>query len=292
VRESAKPSIFTFDDPVEYLKVRTSRGSDAERKTQHSLAVWARRLGYRSARSLGMILNGTRLPSPKMVERLSRLLALDEREHRYFQLLLEERRALAEHRSTDAIVRALVELRGRRSAAQVIEARAFAVIADWHHLVIRQLLRSTSWSGGMEAISRRLHGRVSGVDVRLAIKRLADLGLVVRRKGRFVATDVALHTKAVAPNAAYRIHHKQMLERAAEAIDQVDPSRRDLSTTTLLVDPARMAEAKDAIRAFREDFIARFECISSKEVYQIAVQFFPHTAPAEAPVDAAEPGTH
>jgi uncharacterized protein (TIGR02147 family) len=274
---ASKISIFSFDDHVAFLQAHADGGIRGGRR-KRSLTVWAKQLGYRSSRSFGMVLNGRRLPSAEMVQSLSRLLRLDEREHRYLELLVERRRAEAKQRPVAAIDGALRDLRRPVTPPTLIDARAFAVIADWHHLVIRQLLRSSTWRGGVAAISKRLGGKVKIEDVRDAIARMARLGLVKRDGGRWIATEASLHTKHDIPSSAYVMHHKQMLARTLEAIDHVASADREMTTTALLCEPARLDEAREMIRAFREDFVARFESTKAKDVFQLAVQFFPHTS--------------
>lgn len=85
--------IFEFDDPIQYLeKAKLQRSGNESNPKRLSAAQWARRLGYRSRRSMGMVLSRKRLPSDDMLERISEYLNHSIQEHRYLQLLFQERR--------------------------------------------------------------------------------------------------------------------------------------------------------------------------------------------------------
>lgn len=55
----------------------------------HNLNNWSKRLGYKSASSLSMVITGERLPSEDMIDRLVKDFKMTGREERYFKLLIE-----------------------------------------------------------------------------------------------------------------------------------------------------------------------------------------------------------
>ncbi len=74
------------DSPQEFISFM--RDDYRRRGKKISLQTWSQRLGYRSTRSLGMLVEGKRLPSTKMIELLAEDYGLLENEKRFLQLLV------------------------------------------------------------------------------------------------------------------------------------------------------------------------------------------------------------
>ena len=71
-------SIFKFEDYRAYLEVyRRMRSESSQDKGR--LEPWSKRLGYRSPRSIAMVIKGQRLPSASLVNRLSQDFKLNDR---------------------------------------------------------------------------------------------------------------------------------------------------------------------------------------------------------------------
>jgi hypothetical protein len=79
-------SVFDFDSHVDFLgAVAAAYLKGARRLT---LDQWVARLGYRSPRSVAMVLKGQRLPSLSLVLAIGRDLKLSRPEQRYLELLV------------------------------------------------------------------------------------------------------------------------------------------------------------------------------------------------------------
>jgi uncharacterized protein (TIGR02147 family) len=117
-----------------------------------------------------------------------------------------------------------------------------------------------------------------------AIQTMLDLGILERdgsRRLRVVKRRIT--TRSDVPDGALRRHHRGMLHRALDSIEEGDFHNRELTSVTLRLDPADVPAAKEAIRRFRDAFHKRFEAEGAGHVYQINIQLFEHTTPAEPP---------
>jgi hypothetical protein len=74
-----KKSIFEFNDYKEFLK-HSQNNHPKRQKRRLSLDEWAARLGYKSPRSVGMILNGLRYPNEQQTRIFVKDLGLGKRE--------------------------------------------------------------------------------------------------------------------------------------------------------------------------------------------------------------------
>ena len=72
-----------------------------------------------------------------------------------------------------------------------------------------------------------------------------------------------------------------MLAKAAEAIDRVPPTERDISAITVSVSPERAKEIKTLIQRTRKEILAIADQDKDPErVMQICIQLFPLTRAA------------
>src|SRR5687768_11524289 len=83
--EERSMSPFAFKDIPEYLEAL--RAPKAARKRPLTLGQLSRHLGYRSPRTIAMVIKGQRKPSLELVERLSTWQCLSIREREYLSVL-------------------------------------------------------------------------------------------------------------------------------------------------------------------------------------------------------------
>lgn len=226
-----------------------------------------------------MVLNGQRLPSVDMVSRISRDLKLSPSDHRYLELIVELER---NQRTGKPVAALLLELETFKkldaTSEHIIEAQRFQAIAEWQHLVIRQLIAADGFANRPELIAKKLRNKITGSQVSKAIQTLlAADSIKLQKDGRLILLDQAIRTKDDVPQEAARLHHQQMLERAKEALAEQDVNEREFSSTCLGFDVARISEAKEDLRAFVNSFKQKYTNYSTGSVAQLNIQLFQHT---------------
>jgi uncharacterized protein (TIGR02147 family) len=121
-----------------------------------------------------------------------------------------------------------------------------------------------------------------------AVATLEQLGLLTRNEnGRLVRGDVSLTTGHEVRAVVVPAYHRQMIERAGAAVDDVPPDERDISALTVCIKAASLSDLKQKIHRFREEMLNRSDSDEQPErVYQLCVQLFPlsKTPPAPARV--------
>ena len=71
-------------------------------------------------------------------------------------------------------------------------------------------------------------------------------------------------------------YHRTMIARAAESIDVIPASQRDISSLVFCIDHHGLAEIKKRVQAFRQEIIERAESEQSPhQVLQLNIQLFP-----------------
>jgi uncharacterized protein (TIGR02147 family) len=275
----APDSIFHYSDHRAFLTDLRARYPGCRRPIR--LDAWAKRLGYRSPRTVAMVLKGQRLPSSHLIQALSADIGLTAPGRRYLELLVKKRRWEKAKRPVDAIERELDEIIPRHVHDLKLDSLAFSLISNWYCLVISRLMGAEGVEPDAKGIARQLRGKVTPGQVRDTLKALVRLGVAVidpdSGRIRLPNPDFSITTQTDIPSASIRRHHSEMLQRALEALEEQPVPVREFTALTLRVDKARMAEMKTWIREFRDRFSGTFGRDRNASVYQLNIQLFEHT---------------
>jgi len=277
--------LFDFTDYKAFL--RASQRKHPVLKRAITTEEWAQRLGFKSPRSVAMIIKGQRYPSPGLTEAISADLKLNTARRRYFELLVLREKNMKEGEKIENVLQEMDAL-NHKVPKKVLNDRSFSLISDWQNLVLRQLVETESFQNDAEWISQRLRGKVSAENVQKAIDSMVENGFLEKKADGtlIVPGKESLWTTTDVPSLAIRRHHAQMMQRAVDALVEQDVSNREFASATLLFNTKRLEEAKEAIRDFQESFNKNFGSEASERVYQLSIQFFEHTS---GPLDASGP---
>lgn len=271
-----KLSVFDFSDYRSYLRSRIVDGTGAGGKKRISLDRLAEKLGYKSPSSLSMILKGDRAPSANLLQELMDHWRLTPPEREYFRLLVQLESAKKKNKDTKVLVDRLQKL-NRKPISFQFSIEDFEHLRDWHFLVIKELAYTVDFRDDPLWISKRLRRKITPSQAKHALEVLEKLSVLTRDSaGNLVPNKGLTETTNDVPSHAIRQHHKGMLLRASEAMDEQPSEKRQITGLTLRVDPAKLPEMKQQIMHFIRTFHADNEA-DSQSVYQLSVQFFEHT---------------
>lgn len=229
-----------------------------ERNPKYSLRSFAKQLEIPSGR-LSELLSGKRRLTLSLVKKIAARLKLDEGQR---SALLRE-----------VIGTSMPALAANPRARLVLDEERFAVIADPIHFTILSLMRTADFRTDEQWIAKRL--KSSPAEVRRALNRLKDLGVLRLAKGNWARTEQSLGTSDGPSSAALRISHRRSLEQAMSTIDGVAAELRDLFSITLAIDPRKLPQARARIRSFAESLEAFLEEGDRTEVYNLNIQLVP-----------------
>lgn len=272
------PSVLNFNNYLDFLKI-VAHEVVSRQGASETLETWAKRLGYKSPSSLSMVIKGNRLPSQELIDAISNDLNLEPIDRDYFQLLVRLEKLRSKGKSTESVLNEIYDLNEIRSNAFHVTHQQFSYISDWYHTAIKQLVSTPGFVEDAEWISKKLRNKVSPAKVRQAIENLLDVGILLRDDaGCLKSSGKGLET----PNdevisSALRNHHRQMLERAKESIDEQTLDQRYLNGLTLKIERSRIPEAKEFITRFMHEFGKEFSSKGTSDIYQLNLQLFEHT---------------
>lgn len=277
-----KVNIFEHSDYSDYLNSYVNRYG----RYSHgpfNLKNWANRLGYRSASSLTMILNKTRLPTYKMINAFAEDFKLNRSERRYFELLIELERRKVSGQPIHELLNEIKRISGF-SEYQKIDVDKFSVVSDWYCYVIKRLVSVKNFKLDIEWMFNKLRKKVPRKNIKTAIESLEKVGMISfdSQKG-FYDHEPKTHTGNDVPSSAIRHHHKGMIERSLEALEEQTIEERFFQSLTICVDKERdLSGACEDIQKFVNQFNRKYSKDGvGKSVYQLNIQFFDHTIEEE-----------
>jgi uncharacterized protein (TIGR02147 family) len=243
---------------IQFQRLLSERLADLKvRNPRYSLRAFAGKLRV-SPGALSGILSGKRKISRELAHRVARNLALGPHE---LDGLLAAFDAKSSPPSPDY---------ARISADQ------FKVIADWWHYGILSLLNTRSFREDPSWIARRL--RIPAREAEAALERLLRLGMLERAPdGSLKRSKPRFETTDGVADASLRQFHAQELELAKRSLEEDPVEIRDITSMTVAIDPAKIEEARKAIRDFQDRICALVGTEPRTEVYKLCVQFFPIT---------------
>jgi uncharacterized protein (TIGR02147 family) len=260
---------------VDYRRVlKEELNMRCEQNPRYSLRAFARDLELSPSR-LSEILNRKQGLSRKAAKKVAERLGYREDEALHFCDLVSIRHARSVREKEDAHLR----LTKRQTYANKderfqLQLDAFKIISDWYHLGILELMKMKSFRSDVKWIARRLG--IPVIQVELAIDRLARVGLLSREDGELKATQADGWIPGGVPSESIRKFHRQVLQKATEAITTQPVSERVLGTHFLTLDKADLPAAAKEIERFQHEFCRKFRTDPNEKdtVYCISMQLF------------------
>lgn len=243
-----------------------------------SQAALLRKSGYQSRSAFSNVTSGRSLPSVRLINVLVDQLGLSDDERIYLHELLNIEKL--EHKGHNARQQRihLTRMNPIYHDQMPLDEAAFRLVADWYCLPIKELVGMPGFKKNLEWIEQRLRHKVKPNEIMKALEALKRLGLIkVTTNGNLVRTVDAITSSIDIPSPAIRHHHRQMMARASESLDELPVDQREVSSITILMEMERMDEAKKELARFRERFRKKYSSPAGTGVAQLNMQLFEHT---------------
>jgi uncharacterized protein (TIGR02147 family) len=252
------------------------------RNSRYSLRAFARDLQFLPSR-LSDVLNGKQGLSAKTASQLAQRLGLSPQETQKFVAMVEAedarsgtKRALAQEQ--------LEQMKTKPSPFQRLDDDVFAVISDWHHFALLELVSLEGFKPNRNWISRRFG--ISPIEAEVALRRCLKLGLLKKEGRRLIPTHVFPAAPSDVSSRAIKKFHSQILEKAGNALYLQALEEREFSANTMAIDPQDLPEMKRELKAFRRQFEQKYKKAKSKRaVYCLSLQFFSLTTELLRPLN-------
>jgi uncharacterized protein (TIGR02147 family) len=271
------PSVYEYVDYRRYLKDHYDARKRQDRK--YSFRFFARRAGLSSSNFLKLVMDGKRNLGPTTIGNFVKALKLGDDEAKFFTDLVAFDQAQTVAERNRAFERVAANRRFRR--ARRLEGPLFRYLTRWYYPAVRELAGRDDFKEEPAWIAKQLTPKITVSQARSALRTLQELGLLVSdESGRLVRGETSLTTGHEVRSVVIPAYHRQMIERAGDAIDKVPPEERDVSALTVCIQASSLADLKHRIHRFREEMLDRCDREQSPEqVYQLCIQLFPLSKP-------------
>ncbi len=250
-----------------------------------SFRLFSKLAGLKSPNFLKLVMDGQRNLGPEWVGRFAEALGLQGEDAAYFADLVVCAQGETVGERSQAFERIAAARRFR--SARRIDALVLDYLSHWYHPAIRELAARRDFREDPRWIAAELEPKIPASVAKQSLQLLLELGLLVRDadSGKVSRGEPTLTTEHEVRSAGAAAFHRQMMERASEAIDSVPRELRDLAALTVCVSSETAARVKARIHQFRESLAELCDAdLDGHAVYQLNVQWFPLSRiPEKAP---------
>ncbi len=225
-----------FKDYREYLSAIYRRTKSYGK--QYSYLSFAAELGFSPTNVIRLTIAGKRDLSERSARRIARALALKETDRLYFLELVRHQssRNLTRRKSS---ARQLANLQQQMTDDEAAKA-AIEYFARWYHPVIREFIKRENGIHSAEEIIGRVYPKISLAEAQEALILLQKLKYIAFDKSTqlYLVNDAAatiVPAQAIANHFAAIQFHREMLDVASQAVDQLSEARREINAMTLIL---------------------------------------------------------
>jgi uncharacterized protein (TIGR02147 family) len=263
-------SIYDFQNYRLFLKEACE-----QMQKEKSLRAIAKDLGFASHSSISMTINGQRNLLPNAVRKIANFFEMDKDESRFLQALVAFNQAQDEQEKL-LFQRQMFSVKGFLKAKPVQSAQ-YQYFSNLLLVLVREIIGLPNEDCSTESILSQLHDQsITAKDIDGALAQLIDLRLVDKSlEGKLFKRDAHIEMPEGMNKGFMYAFHKAVLEKAIESLFLVPGKKREYSATILTFKSERIGEAKECLRNFRNEFIARFsEDSDCDSVSQFSYQLF------------------
>lgn len=255
-------------DYREFLKGKL--GDRMSKNPGYSLRAFARDLHLESAQ-LSDVLNGRYGISKNNAIKIAERLSIQGLERDLFVSSVESFHARSKIVREQASKK-LADLEALNNTDGQITLDTFKVISDWYHFAIVALTGVDEFESKSSWIAKRLGVQVELVDQ--AIERLLRLGILKCENEKWVATEDFFLNATGVPSEASQKFHRQLLEKAIQALSLQTVDERDCANMVFAFDFNEMEDARNEIKAFRRRFVKKYGQGKNTHVYCFGTTFY------------------
>ena len=268
-------SVFQYQSARDYLRDQfaTLKQTDAG----FSARKFCRQTDFGSHALLVMIMRGKRKLTLKQVPALVKGFRLNSEERIYLQTLIQLDNAKSEEEKN--FCKLWLNDINPRKDYRILEIEQYHLIADWIHMAILTLAKIPGLKISAESVyslidPKLTQNKLTLPQVRQAIERLLDLGLLREDGDSLTPTQNSVRTKDDVSSRGAREYHRQVARLGIEALEAQKPDEREFQSFALTIPQGKIPLAKDMIRKFRHQMVQVMESEPGSDVYQCNLQFF------------------
>ncbi len=276
---SAEPNVFDYLDYAHYL--RDYYAWAKERDPSFSHRAFLARADIKGAVYLHRVIHRQRKLNDTFIPNFVRALGLKGKRAEYFKTLVHSCNARPGP-AKDRLVRQLLRLRGSQPTHR-ISNQSLRFYQKWYYPVIRELVVCLDFGDDYNLLANHVVPRITAVQARGAVRYLVRNGFIRKdNNGRYVQTHPTISTGDEVSSTILRNYHRTMLQQSADALDEISPEDRDVTSLTLSVSADNYERIKHEIQRFRKHLLdIASEPQQPQMVCHVGLQLLPRSKKAK-----------
>ena len=240
-----------------------------------SYRSFAKKAGYSSSGLYLDLIRGRKSLTPQMLPKFIAALGLNERESRYFTLMVDFTHATTPA-SKQQIFDQMSALLPR--TVKTLTKNQQEYYSKWYYVAVREALSVLDINGSnIQELALFLNPKITLPQAKQSIQLLLDLGLIeLAEDGFYRSVNKTISSgREIAPIFGHQFQ-KQMIDLAKGALDHYSTERRNVSCTTMSVSAEGLERIINKIDVFRKEVLDIVRSDSGETmVCELNVQFFP-----------------
>lgn len=241
----------------------------------YSYRSFTMKAGLSSPSHLKMVIDGKRNLSDKSLSKIVKGFSFNSKTAEFLEAMVKFNQADDNQNRSNYFSR-LIELRSKSSSLHKLENNSFKFLSNWYTVAIYVLVGTPDFVNDADWIQYKLNNKVSLSNINKSLEIMLDLSLIKFMGDKLVQSNGALSAGDDTKDIAVYDYHKQMLNLATEALDNVDNELKEFNGATVSISKDEIPLLKEKIRKFRKEIN---EITSNNndgnDVYQVNVQLFP-----------------
>ncbi|NLO22881.1 MAG: TIGR02147 family protein [Fibrobacter sp.] len=265
-------NVFAYYNYRNYLKDYYDYRKSVNR--YFSYRAFAKKAGFTSSGLYLDLVKGRKSLTPQMLIKFVTALGLNERETKYFKLMVDFTHA-TDPQSKQLIFEKMSSLLPR--SIKLLTRNQQEYYSKWYHIVVREALAVLQINNkNIQELALFLTPKITLPQAKRTIQLLLDLDLIEEVDGFYKPMHKTISSSPELSPLFVHEFQKQMMDLAKNALDHFSAERRNISCTTMSVSAQGLERIIHKIDAFRQEII---DIVRSDEdetmVCEFNIQFFP-----------------
>jgi uncharacterized protein (TIGR02147 family) len=268
-------NIYDFADFRKFLAEYQTKRQEKDKKFTKS--EFCRQLGLPNTRSFFQDVLNHKPVTRNFIERFIRVMDLDSQEAQFFRVLVQFNQSQHEE-ERDLLFDQLISL--NRTPKRLMDVKAFAYYKKWYNSVIFALLDVIDFKSDYKSLARKLYPAITPKQAKDAIILMKQLGLIRKnQQGFWKTSDKSIAAGTYARDELIKQYQLQCLEQAKRMMLSGNSKPHNISTMTVSISAKAFQLIEKKLQKFKSEVraIVHKEYDASDRVYQLNIQYFPHS---------------
>lgn len=236
-------------------------------RSSFSYRQFSNLVGLKSPNYLQLVIQGSRNLTSMTAKSIAEAIKLGPNEKTLFLALVEMDNAILPEERRKAEKSYFQSL--RKIETKYLSEDHLAVLSEWHHFAVRELVLLKGFEPSGEYISEKLSGLISPSQAEESLKLLMRMGMVKIESGKYSIAESFLDTgHDLFRHSLMQRYHAQLLQAWAKGLDRLgSATEQELGLLNIPIPVTKIPELKNKIRDFQDEIIGWAQGLDQPEEF-------------------------